>query len=359
MSKITFFPLGCADTTLVELNDERSILVDYCHREDVFDLKGTLAEYLEKKGVKSFDVVAFTHAHQDHVQGLEDFFWLEYAKKYQADDRPKIRELWVPAVLVTDTNLSDSATIIQKEAKYRLKNGTGIRVFGSTETLEEWLVEAEVTTNVQRAGQLVNGFSKEKGGVEIFVHSPFSFKMNEDEDEKNDNSIVLHMTFFESECETRFMIGADAEHGTWENIVYITEREGNEKRLEWDIFGISHHCSFTALSDEKGERITKPTPSVEKLMLKGGRNAILVASCDSIPTMDTTLPPHFQAAAYYKDLAKAKGSKDNFFVTMEYPDLENPQPIVLDISPYGAKVKASSIAPAAFITATSTPQRFG
>lgn len=360
MPKITFYPLGCADTTLVELNDRRSILIDYCHKDDVFDLKGVLTEHLESNDKKCFDVVVFTHADTDHVQGMEDFFWLDHAKKYQSEDRPKIKEIWVPAVFVTETGLSGSAEKIRSEVRYRLKNNrSGVRVFGNTEPLTEWCEEYSVEPTIQKAGKLITEFSKQKGGVEIFVHSPFSFKMNDDEDERNDNSIVLHMTFFEGDSETKFMIGADAEFGTWESIVYITERECNDKRLEWDILGISHHCSYTALSDEKGKTKTKPTGTIKKLMNKGRQNAILVSSSTPIPSKETTQPPHFQAAEYYKELAETKGSSGNFLVTMEHPNKQNPKPIVLEISSCGATIKAAAISTPVVAAATSTTPRFG
>ena len=115
MTKITFYPLGNADTTLVQLQDERAILIDYCHKEEGFDLKEALKTYLKDSEKNDFDIVAFTHADKDHVSGMEDFFWLEYAKQYQSKERPKVKELWVPAVMVTEPGLSGSAAVIQKE----------------------------------------------------------------------------------------------------------------------------------------------------------------------------------------------------------------------------------------------------
>ena len=361
MTKITFYPLGNADTTLVQLKDTRSILVDYCNKEDGFDLKGALEGYLEDNKKDAFDVVAFTHADSDHVSGMEDFFWLDYAKKYQQEGRPKIKELWVPAVLIMESGLSGSAAVLQREAKYRIKEGQGkgIRVFGCTEALTEWLENENVQPKIQWAGELVDGFSEVKGGVEVFVHSPFSFKMDDDEEERNDNSIVLHLTFFEDGDETRFMIGADAGFETWGNIVYMTEKRRNSERLQWDIFGISHHCSYLSLSDEKGRFKTKPTEEVERLMSEGGQNAFLISSSDPISSKDTQQPPHFQAAEYYKSLAEAKGRGDHFLVTMEYPNKEKPKPIVLEISKYRATLKTAVTAPAAVASAVSATPRFG
>ncbi len=62
------------------------------------DLPKELRDELDDADRDHFDVVAFTHLDEDHYKGASDFFWLEYAKKYQGDGRIKIDTLWVPAV---------------------------------------------------------------------------------------------------------------------------------------------------------------------------------------------------------------------------------------------------------------------
>ena len=61
------------------------------------------------------------------------------------------------------------------EARYRLKEGKGIRVSHPGE-LEEWLKSEGLELDdrehvITDAGCLVPGFSFENGGFEIFVHS--------------------------------------------------------------------------------------------------------------------------------------------------------------------------------------------
>jgi len=94
-------------------------------------------------------------------------------------------------------------------------------------------------------------------------------------------------------------------------------------------------------------------------MSKGGQNAYLISSSDSIPSEETTQPPHFQAAEYYKSLAEEKGRSNHFLVTMEHPNKKKPQPIVLEISRDGATLKTSTTVPAAIAAAVSTTPRFG
>lgn len=107
--KISFYPVGNGDTTQIVLANGRRILFDFCHREKAsdpntpeIDLKTRLKDDLRKADRDYFDVVAFTHADLDHIQGSTDFFELQHAKKYHGEGRIKIRELWVPAAMLLE-----------------------------------------------------------------------------------------------------------------------------------------------------------------------------------------------------------------------------------------------------------------
>ena len=52
----------------------------------------------------------------------------------------EVREIWVPANFIIETSLEcESAKIIQKEARYRLKEGSRIKVFSRSEELTKWV----------------------------------------------------------------------------------------------------------------------------------------------------------------------------------------------------------------------------
>ena len=131
MHKVTIFNLGNADCIRIELDNGKNILFDYANKknpDDKFDLRcdlpEELRESLDEAGKDYFDVVAFTHLDEDHYKGASEFFWLQYAQKYQGDDRIKIATLWVPAAIITEDSLDlEEARIIQKEARHRFKNG--------------------------------------------------------------------------------------------------------------------------------------------------------------------------------------------------------------------------------------------
>jgi hypothetical protein len=347
MAKLIFYPLGNADSTLIHLADDRLILKDYCNYEPEGEddrrvrLDEELRSYLKDQDRQHFDVVAFSHADDDHIHGAENFFWFDHAKKYQGDDRIRILELFVPACFILETGIGGTARVIREEAKCRFRQGSGIRVFGNPGPLEEWLQNEGVDPAARRhlitkAGTCVPGFNSTSGQVEIFSHSPFSFRMEGDEVDRNGNCLVWHLTFFEHSREIRCILGADAECQAWADIVYITTKKGNDERLDWDLFRISHHCSYTALSDEKGEDETKPWPSIVSLFERGSEGCLLISSSDPIPDEDTTRPPHRQAAAYYRRIARECGNEDNFIVTMDWPpSSDRPRPVVVETTAHG------------------------
>jgi hypothetical protein len=168
MPKITLFPVGTADTTLLDLADGQKVLVDYCHRrtaEDVNDPRIDLADGLRTNlrvaKRNAYDVVAFTHLDDDHCAGAADFFWLEYAKKYQSDERIRIKTMWVPAAAILDDEPTSSSWPLRQEARHRLIEGKGIRVFSRPDRLREWLKSKNLTLEsradlISDAGSLVS-----------------------------------------------------------------------------------------------------------------------------------------------------------------------------------------------------------
>ena len=94
--EVVFYPVGNGDSVQIILAQGRRVLFDFCHRdkgEDAnapeIDLKARLREELRAVGRDDFDVVAFTHADNDHIQGSTTFFELGYAECYQGGDRVK------------------------------------------------------------------------------------------------------------------------------------------------------------------------------------------------------------------------------------------------------------------------------
>ena len=207
----------------------------------------------------------------------------------------RIKNLWVPACFILETGLSGAARVIQQEAKHRFREGYEIRVFGNPEPLEKWLKDQGIDPStrscfITTAGTCVPGFTSAAGQVEIFSHSPFSFRMEGEDVDRNGNSLVWHLTFFDGQHQTRCILGADAEHQTWADIVCITESRGNDHRLDWELFKISHHCSYTGLSEEKGKK--RPSREKKWLRFSTGEQPIAYWSRPATPFRGMTLTSH-------------------------------------------------------------------
>lgn len=355
--EITFYPEGNADTCLIEGEGGSLLLFDYAdyHKPDDdgdlrVDLAATLGEKLEASGRDGFDVVAFTHLDDDHIHGASDFFYLRHAQRYQDEGRAKINELWVPAGAITEEGLKEEPRIIRQEARHRLYEGEGIRVFSRPELLRGWLESQGLRLEdrehlITDAGQLVPNFSKEKHGIEFFVHSPFAYRQNENElVDRNRDSLVLQSTLRHKAQEARLFLSADSDYETLTEIVSLSENYGNSERLEWDIMKIPHHCSSYSLAENKGNEVTAPVEDVDRLFRDYGKDGgILVSPSKPIPSNDVdSQPPHRQAANYYQGLAHQ--SHGEFKVTMEYPKPSKPEPLVIIVDETGARVsKVASV----------------
>jgi Predicted hydrolase (metallo-beta-lactamase superfamily) len=370
MPKITFYPVGNGDTCLIDLNCGKKMLFDYAqyYQDDndenhCIDLATELRNNLESDERTDFDVVAFTHADEDHICGASDFFYLEHAKKYQSDDRIKIEELWVPAAFIIEQNLSGDAYVIRAEARHRLKEGKGVRVFSRPDVLVDWFETEGIKLEDRKhlitdAGNLVPGLTASANEVEFFVHSPFAKHVDDTVIDRNSSALIFHVTFFVGKEKTKFLLIGDSEHEVLSEIVNITKNHKRQDRLEWDIYDIPHHCSYLALNSVKGEEKTEPVENVKWLLEQGNKGGILVSCSNVVPTKGSDVqPPHRQAANYYKEIAS--NIQGTFVVTMEHPKVSKPEPIIITIDESGATLKKTISFGSAIITNRPAPRAGG
>lgn len=372
-AKITCYPVGNGDTTLIDLASTKKVLVDYAHYfdpddpyESRIDLDKALKLDLRTANRDYYDVVAFTHLDDDHIHGFSDFFHLEFARVYQGDGRIEIKTLWVPAAAITEEGLKGEARTLRDEARYRLKQGKGIRVFSRPERLRSWLADQGIALEdrvhlITDAGQSVPGFSKDgPDRAEFFIHSPFAWRMNENEvEDRNSDSLCFQLTFREGTREARALFWADNEHECMSEIVEVTKKHGREATLMWDIYHTPHHSSYLSLGPDKGEDKTEPVENVRWLLEEQRQEGcILVSSCKPIPVKGSdedvdVQPPHRQAHATYEETAE-NGDGD-IRVTMEFPNKQKPKPTVIEITHLGATLM-KSIPQAAAVLPAATPR---
>jgi hypothetical protein len=375
-AKLTFHPLGNADCIRIDLADGKKLLIDYAdmrNHNDAWDRRVDLPVELRKDLRASerdyYDVVCFTHLDNDHCCGSGDFFWLDHALKYQGEGRIMIRDLWVPAAAILEDGCEDGARIVRQEARHRLKQGSGIRVFSRPTKLKDWLEANGLSLEsrahlITDAGQFVPGFTTAgPERAQFFIHSPFGWRQNENEVvDRNQDSVVFQATFLEGGRETHALFMSDIDHDSIEQIVTTTKRHKREERLLWDIFKIPHHCSYTAVGPDKGEDETKPTDEVKWLCeSRGSERSTIMSTSWSIPAKGSdqdkdVQPPHRQAAAYYKRVAANKDGQ--FKVTMDLPSASKPKPTTIEITERGARLLTVSAAVGA-ASVVSTPARAG
>ena len=368
--RLNFFPLGNADCCRIDLDNGDQILIDYAAMRDPackddlrIDLPAELRKDLGSRKRDSYKVVMFTHLDDDHIRGASNFFYMRHAQKHQdqvdGKSRIKMDEMWVPAAVITEAGCTEEDRIIRQEARYRLKQGAGIRVFSRPEQLKNWL-EGEGLAVVDRrsfitdAGRLVPGWLAEIQGVEFFVHSPFACRTDDGSYvERNDGCLVLHATFSAEGTKTRVFFGADIRQEPLSEIVRITRSKNREERLDSDIVKIPHHTSYLSLGPDKGTTKTNPTEDIayfyEKKLLW---RATLVSTSKPTPTNDEDpQPPHQQAANYYREQADAQGG--TYVVTMENPKTSAPETLVIEIT--GSKAKQKKSYSAGLVSAVSQP----
>lgn len=161
MHKVIFYPVGNGDSSQIILENGKRLLFDYHHQKKTeedgsreFNLKEHLTHDLRIAERDHYDVVALTHGDNDHICNSTEFFELRYAEKYQGGGRIKIAELWVPAAMILESGTAEQQQnevfIWRQEARYRLRQGTGIRVFSKPDKLKAWLEANGLTLEDRR-----------------------------------------------------------------------------------------------------------------------------------------------------------------------------------------------------------------
>jgi hypothetical protein len=371
---VTFYPLGNADSALIELADKQLLLIDYGNQgnpddpeDERCDLAEELRSVLRKANRKDFDVVCFTHLDDDHCQRMGEFFWLEHSGAYQDDERIKIKELWVPACALIETGLTGDARLVRQEARHRLREGSGIRVFSRAERLKAWMEEEGMDFESRKdlfvdAGKLVPGYVKTgPEAAEFFVHSPFAWRQDENTViDRNGDSIVFQATFKDGEAESYAIFGSDANWEDLHDIVSITRHYGNADRLRWDLMKLYHHCSYFSLGPERGDDETVADENVKWLFETQGQNRCTIVSPSwPIPVKGaeedkSVQPPHRQAANHHRRVVKHKFG--DFLVTMQ-PAVGAPKPIRFEVDRFGIAIAVA--APNVAAAATSNTARQG
>lgn len=368
-AKVTYFPVGTADMSLVKLVDGFTILVDCYLQEEPTDNRHTVVDDLydvlpeDDLGRPYVDAFMLTHPDEDHCKGAADFLHLTSPDLYDDDpgddNRKKIfvRGMWSSPLVYrrrsSKHKLCDDAAAINTEAKRRVEvfrtcsadeaeaHGNRIVILGSD------YKEEDDTDRLEGLGDIVVDVDEtfeitDEGGrllLEATVLGPLPpSEIDGDEDvlTKNNSSVILNMAVKAQaggDSDNLLLFGGDAEVEIWRR---LRDKHGNDLNpLVYDILLAPHHCSWGVLSDDAAsDNSAKVDPKARDALAQGRDNCYIVTSCEPIKD-NKGLPPMLRAKNEYIDILD--DSTDHFFCTGEYPAENAPTPLTFDLMAYGPK----------------------
>ena len=382
--KITFFPVGNGDMTLLELGSGARILVDINIRqvgEGVRDVAQDLRDRLttDEKGRPYVDAMVLSHPDHDHCRGLEKYFHVGSLSDY--DDKADlkkivIREMWSSPIIFrrasVNHTLSSDAKAWNKEARRRVKlfreNGVGahgdlILVLGEdkdgkTDDLVDILVRTEASIT-KVAGINQSNFSAR-------LLAPLLAIDDDDEQEltKNESSVIINYTIGVGTVSdaVRFLSGGDAEVLIWEHLWQT--HKSNSSILEYDLLSSPHHCSWHSLSNDswsEKRRKAEVSADARSALSQARDGAVIVASSNEIKDDDVD-PPCIRAKEEYESILSDVSGE--FYNTACYPDSKEPEPLVFEVTAGGLgkptkKTSKGAASAGAIATFASQPRIHG
>ncbi len=360
-AKISVFPVGNGDMTLIELESGRRILVDINIRDasggDIPDALSLLRKRLDRdsKGRLYVDAFLLTHPDADHCRGLSAHFHLGPPEDWSRDDdKIVIRELWSSPMIfrrATKTlTLCTDAKAFNKEARrrvalYRDKGGDvesgdlililGEDEDGKTDDLGNILIKLDEI------------FSRIDGAVDaafqgrLLAPTP---KSEDDEEEaskaKNKSSVIIQFTIRADDNDDAclFLVGGDAEVSIWETL--WERQKDTPENLAYDALLTPHHCSWRALSHDSWSDLkedAKVSEGARKALSQARDGALLIASSKPIKDDDDD-PPCIRAKREYEAIAAEVSGE--FKCVGEEPSEDKPDVLTVEITKEGPKVAA-------------------
>lgn len=175
---VRYIDVGQADAILIRQND-KNMLIDAGNNED----GEKLVKYFEELDITEFEYVVATHAHEDHIGGMDDII-----KNF------KVNNFYMPDVMTTTKTFEDVLdSLLEKGMTYKTPK------IGDEITFDKSVIKVLSVTN--------------------------------DNDDLNDNSIVLKLNF----AKNSFLFMGDATEKIEKNIL-------NED-IESDVLKVGHHGS--------------------------------------------------------------------------------------------------------------------
>ncbi|MEW5704388.1 MAG: metallohydrolase [Pseudomonadota bacterium] len=373
VAKITFFPVGNGDMTLIELESGRNVLIDVNIRaaaddpdDDTADVAQKLRDRLQRdsQGRLYVDAFLLSHPDKDHCSGLQNHFHLGAPADWsKSTDKIFIREIWSSPMVFRrasrDHVLCDDAAAFNSEARRRVKRfrdtggsvSDGDRILilgedqdGKTDDLMTILVK------VDEVFSKVNGQYDSSMSARLLAPQPKSDDADEEEmRSKNHSSTILNFSLAgDGQADAgRFLTGGDAEVAIWERL--WQRHSGRADWLTYDILQTPHHCSWHSLSydswSEKGKD-AEVCEDARSALSQAHKGAVIVASSNAIKDDDND-PPCIRAKREYQDIANDAGGS---FKCVGEPE-SKPDTVEFEIGQNGPRLKTKAMTAAAIVGA--------
>jgi hypothetical protein len=362
-ARISFFPVGNGDMTLIQLESGRTILIDVNIRaaaDDPEDSRPDVAKMLRErlsrdaKGRLYVDVFLLSHPDQDHCSGLRNHFHFGAPAGWsKSEDKIFIREIWSSPIVFRrasrDHVLCDDAQAFNTEARRRVKrfrdsagaveDGDRILILGEDEDGKTDDL-GSILVKVDEVFSTVNG--TQDGSLSVRLLAPLPKSDDEDEEEvlsKNESSTILRFSLTgDGQADAgRFMTGGDAEVAIWERLW-----DRHKKRADWlsyDILLSPHHCSWHSLSYDSWSEMGEDAQVCEKArkaLAQTREGAVIVSSSKPIKDDDAD-PPCIRAKREYVAITKA--AKGTFKCVGELPSEDDPDVLEFEVGRDGPRPK--------------------
>lgn len=373
-SKISLFPVGNGDMTLIETETDRKILIDINIRaaaddpdDDTPDVASMLRERLERDSENRLyvDALLLSHPDKDHCTGLRNHFHLGAPDEWsEKDDKIIIREMWSSPMVFRRASsknvLCDDAKAFNTEARRRVQkfrdaggivdDGDRILILGEdengkTDDLTATLVRVDETFSS------INGQYDWSMTARLLAPLP---KADDDEEEetlsKNQSSTILQFALAGDQVadRCRFLTGGDAKVAVWEQL--WQRHSFRSDWLSYDILQTPHHCSWHSLSYDSWSDMGEDAEVCEEArsaLSQARDGAMIVASSKAIKD-DGSDPPCIRAKREYVAIA---GDVDGTFKCVgEHPSEKSPDLMEFEIGRDGPRLKTKLMKAAAVLS---------
>ena len=357
-SKISLFPVGNGDMTLIETESGRKIMIDMNIRtaaDDPDDETPDVAKMLRERlgrdsaGRLYVDALLISHPDQDHCNGLSKHFHLGPPDKWsKSTDKVFIREIWSSPMVFRRASrkhvLCDDAKAFNTEARRRVQkfrdsggvvyDGNRILILGEDENGKTDDLDA-ILVRVDGTFSRING--QYDGTMTARLLGPLP-KSDDDDDIllKNNSSTILQFSLAGggSSDKCRFLTGGDAEVAIWERL--WQRHYWRSEWLSYDILLTPHHCSWHSLSYDSWSDLGEDAEvckNARNALSQARSGAMIVASSNPIKDDDND-PPCIRAKREYVSIAN---KDDAFKCTGEYPSEKSPDVMEFKIDSYGPR----------------------